>query len=69
MGIASVRFNKKEEQIIEHLKKYYHCDTSSLIKQSLWEKYEDIKDIEAIKEFEKMELKGKVKFKKIKKID
>lgn len=62
MGVTSVRFNKKEEKIINYLKKHLNCDTSTLLKKSLWELYEDLKDREIIEEFEKKEKEGKVSF-------
>jgi len=53
MGVASIRFNKNEQGILNFLKNHYHCDTSSLLKKSLWELFEDTKDNEIIEEFEK----------------
>lgn len=34
MGVTSVRFNKKEEKIINYLKEHPNCDTSTLLKKS-----------------------------------
>jgi hypothetical protein len=65
MAVTSVRFNAKEEKILKILKKHYGCDASTLIKKSLWELYEDIKDREIIDAFEKKEKKGKNKFETI----
>ncbi|MBN1531824.1 MAG: hypothetical protein JXA20_04115 [Spirochaetes bacterium] len=62
MGVTSVRFNQKEEKLIKFLKEYYNCDASTLVKKSLWDLYEDIKDREEIEAFEKKEKSGKVKF-------
>ena len=62
MGVTSIRFNKEEEKIINYLKKYLHCDTSTLLKKSLWELYEELKDREIIEEFERSEEEGKVSF-------
>ncbi|HOT20863.1 MAG TPA: DUF6290 family protein [Spirochaetota bacterium] len=61
MAVTSVRFNAKEEKIVKILKKHYNCDASTLIKKSLWELYEDIKD-KIIEAFEKCEKGGKTKF-------
>jgi hypothetical protein len=47
------------------LKKYYNCDYSSLLKLSLWDLYEEIKDKEIIEEFEEKEKSSKAKFVKI----
>ncbi len=52
MAIVSVRFNDKETKILKILKKYYNCDYSSLLKLSLRDLYEEIKDKEIIEEFE-----------------
>lgn len=62
MAVTSVRFNAKEEKILKLLQKHYNCDTSSLIKKSLWELYEDIKDKEIIEDFEKKEKSKKARF-------
>lgn len=62
MGVTSVRFNAKEEKVLKILKKYYNCDTSTLLKKSLWDLYEDIKDKEIIDDFEKREKSKKTKF-------
>lgn len=65
MGVKSVRFNKKEEKIIIYLKEHLNCDTSTLLKRSLWEMYEELKDQEIIEDFERKEEEGKVSFHKI----
>lgn len=62
MAVRSVRFNAKEEKILKLLQKRYNCDTSSLIKKSLWQLYEDIKDKEIIDDFEKKEKSKKARF-------
>lgn len=62
MGVTSVRFNKREEKIINYLKEHLNCDTSTLLKKSLWELYEDLKDKEIIEDFEKNENNGQVSF-------
>lgn len=62
MAVASVRFNTKEEKILKILKKEYKCDTSALIKKSLWDLYEDISDKEAILEFEKKSKNNRIEF-------
>ena len=55
MGVTSIRLNEKEEKLLNFLKEYYECDTSVLLKKSLWEMYEDIKDKEIIEDFEARE--------------
>jgi hypothetical protein len=65
MAVVSVRFNDKEIKILKILKKYYNCDYSSLLKLSLWDLYEEIKDKEIIEEFEEKEKSSKTGFVKI----
>jgi hypothetical protein len=62
MGVASVRFNSKEEKALKVLAGHFHCDYSTLIKRSLWELYEDMKDNVLIEEYERREKKNQVKF-------
>ena len=62
MGVTSIRLNKKEEKLLNYLKEYFHCDSSTLLKKSLFELYEDLKDKEIIDTFEKKEKEGKTKF-------
>ena len=65
MAVISIRFNSKEEKILEILKKYYECDFSSLVKKSLLDLYEEIKDREIIEQYEAGEKISKSKFVKI----
>lgn len=62
MAVTSVRFNTKEEKILKLLKKHYNCDASTLLKKSLWDLYDEIKDKEIIEDFEKREKGEKTKF-------
>jgi len=62
MAVTSVRFNTKEEKILKLLKEHYNCDASTLLKKSLWDLYEEIKDKEIIEDFEKREKREKTKF-------
>jgi len=55
MAVTSVRFNKNEEKILNFLKDHFHCDASTLVKKSLYELYEDLKDKDIIEEFENEE--------------
>ncbi len=48
--------------MLNFLTDYYGDDRSALIKNSLIEKFEDLKDREAISKFEKQEQRGKVSF-------
>ena len=63
MGVISVRFNPKEEKVLNYLSKYYDKEKSSLIKQSLIDMYEDILDREEIDKFLIRKEKGKISFK------
>ncbi len=63
MGVTSIRLNKKEEKLLNYLKEHYQCDTSTLLKKSLIELYEDIKDKEAVEQFEEKENRGDTAFK------
>ena len=62
MAVISVRFNSKEEKILETLKKYFNCDSSNLLKRSLWDLYEEIKDREIIEQYEAREKTSKSGF-------
>lgn len=65
MAVTSVRFNSREEKLLRLLKKHYNCDASTLIKKSLWELYEDIRDREIIEDFEKKETASRTEFVRI----
>lgn len=62
MGVISVRLNKDEDKILRRLTEYFQTDRSTLIKKSLLELYENMKDGETIEIFEKKEKRGKVSF-------
>ncbi len=62
MGVTSVRLNQKEERLLKLMKKYYNCDASTLLKRSLYELYEDLKDKEIIEQFEKKDKNKKTQF-------
>lgn len=62
MGVTSVRLNQKEEKLLKLLKNHYNCDASTLLKRSLYELYEDLKDKEIIEQFEKKEKSKKTQF-------
>jgi len=62
MGVISVRLNEREEKMLNFMTDYYGDDRSSLIKHSLMEKFEDLKDREVIAKFEKQEKRGGLSF-------
>lgn len=53
MAVTSIRLNKKEEKVLNFLKEHFNCDSSTILKRSLYELYEDLKDKEIIDNFEK----------------
>lgn len=56
MAIKTVRFNKKEENMVKMLLSYYKTDFSGCVKELFAEKIEDLRDIgviEGIKEGKK----------------
>ncbi len=65
MAVISVRFNAREEKILKTLKDYYNCDSSNLIKKTLLDLYEEIKDKEIIEQYEAREKTSKTGFVKI----
>jgi len=62
MEKLTISFNKEEEMILNELSNRLGIDKISIIKKSIFELYEDLKDLETIKDFENREKKGKVKF-------
>ena len=55
MGVISIRLNRNEENILKYLTNLFDKDRSSIIKDTLVEKYEDLQDLKTIKKFEKDE--------------
>ena len=55
MAVISIRLNSEEENILSFLSKYYEEEKSTIVKHSLKDMYEDIKDREVIEKFEKSE--------------
>ena len=62
MGVISIRLNKDEDKILRELSEYFNTDKSTLIKRSLLELYENMRDIETVELFEKKEQRKKVSF-------
>ena len=62
MGVISIRLNKEDENVLNSLKNYLEKDKSSIIKEALHEKYEELRDLMVIDEFEKNERDGNVSF-------
>ncbi len=59
MAVISLRLNENEEKIIKYLVNYFEEDKSTLIKHSLRDLYEDLKDREVIEEYEEKRKRGK----------
>ena len=55
MAVKSIRLNKEEEKVLQYLKEFYNCDTSTLIKKSLSELYENALDSAIVTEYESRE--------------
>mgnify|MGYP001557856289 CR=1 FL=1 len=62
MAVISVRLNKHEEHILNSLSDVLSLDKSSVIKQSLVDRYEEIEDLKTIDVFEKREKSSKTKY-------
>jgi predicted DNA-binding protein len=62
MAIVTLRLNDEEEKILELLVKYFDADKSKILKEAMWDKFEDLRDREIIEGFEKKNRTGKVQF-------
>ena len=62
MAVTSIRLNENEERVLNYLKNQFHCDSSTLLKKSLFELYEDMKDKEIIESFEEKSKNKKPQF-------
>jgi hypothetical protein len=62
MGIVTLRLNEEEEKALEILQKYFDEDKSKILKEAMWEKFEDLRDREVIEAYEKQASAGKIKF-------
>ena len=62
MAVTSIRLNENEERVLNYLKNHFHCDSSTVLKKSLFELYEDMKDKEIIESFEEKSKNKKTRF-------
>jgi predicted DNA-binding protein len=62
MAIVTVRLNDEEEKILDLLVKYFDADKSKILKEAMWDKFEDLRDREIIEDFEKKSRTGKIQF-------
>jgi len=59
VAIISVRLNAQEEKMVNYLLEHFEEERSTLIKRSLLELYEDLKDREVVDEFERREKRSR----------
>ncbi len=62
MAIVTLRLNNEEEKILDLLVDYFAADKSKILKEAMWDKFEDLRDQEIIESFEKKKKAGKVQF-------
>lgn len=62
MAIVTLRLNQEEEKILAMLVKYFDEDKSKILKEAMWDKFEELRDREIIDDFEKKSDAGKVQF-------
>ena len=62
MAIVTLRLNDEEEKILDLLVKYFDADKSKILKEAMWDKFEDLRDQEIIEGFEKKKKAGKAQF-------
>ncbi len=62
MAIITLRLNDEEEKILDLLVKYFDTDKSKILKEAMWDKFEDLRDREIIEGYEKKSSAGKVAF-------
>lgn len=62
MAIVTLSLNNEEEKILEILVKYFDADKSKILKEAMWDKFEDLRDREIIEAFEKKSRTGKARF-------
>ena len=62
MAIITLRLSDQEEKVLDLLVRHFDQDKSKVLKDALWEMYEDVRDRELIEDFEKRHRAGKVEF-------
>src|SRR4051812_1023333 len=62
MAIVTLRMSEDEEKIVDMLVRYFDQDKSKILKDALWDKFEDLRDRELVEEFEARSAAGKVEF-------
>lgn len=62
MAIITLRLSDQEEKVLELLVRHFDQDKSKVLKDALWDMFEDLRDRELIEDFEKKLRAGKVEF-------
>ncbi|MBF0710567.1 MULTISPECIES: type II toxin-antitoxin system RelB family antitoxin [unclassified Gemella] len=62
MGVISIRFTEKEENVIRNFAEFSGKSISELLKDTFFEKLENEYDLKAIEDFEKKEKLGTTEF-------
>jgi predicted DNA-binding protein len=62
MAIVTLRLNQEEEKILRLLVKHLEQDKSKILKEAMWDKFEELRDRELIEGYEKKSRAGKIKF-------
>lgn len=62
MAIMTLRLSEQEERILELLVRHLEEDKSKILKDALWDKFEELRDRELIEEFEAGSRAGKIQF-------
>jgi predicted DNA-binding protein len=62
MAIVTLRLNQEEEKILRLLVKHLDQDKSKILKEAMWDKFEELRDRELIEGYEKKSRTGKVRF-------
>jgi len=62
MAIITLRLNQEEERVLDLLVKHFEEDKSKVLKEAMWEKFEEIRDRELIEGYEALSRAGKIRF-------
>lgn len=62
MAIVTLRLNQEEEKVLEKLVEYFDEDKSRILKEAMWDKFEELRDRELIEDFERANRAGKIQF-------
>lgn len=62
MALVTLRLNEQEEKILDLLVRHSGQDKSKVLKDALWDMFEDLRDRELIEDYESRSRAGKVEF-------